>query len=139
MKGYKKILIAVNESLEVLRHGLRLASDESCWVTIVKVVPPYDGDLNLVGIRNIREVLNSGSEKAADAIRNAAEAERGLVKTRIEEGRIHEKIVEVAEDERCDLIVMGRRNRKGLMKFIGNNVITKVLRTAPCPVLVVEA
>lgn len=139
MKGYKKILIAVNGSLDVLNHGLKLASDESCWVTVVKVIPPYEGDLNLVGISNIREVLNSGSEKASKAIREVAEAERGLIKTRIEEGKIHERIVAVAAEERCDLIVMGKRNKRGLMKFIGDNVINKVLRSAPCPVLVVES
>jgi len=139
MKGYKKILIAVNGSLDVLRQGLKVASDESCWVTVVKVIPPYEGDLNLVGIKNISEVLNGGSDKAADDIKKVAEAERGLVKTRIEEGKIHERIVEVAADERCDLIVMGKRKKKGLMKFIGDNVLGKVLAIAPCPVLVVES
>ncbi|MBI4690885.1 MAG: hypothetical protein HY754_11580, partial [Nitrospirae bacterium] len=59
MKGYRKILIAVNGSKEVLRQGLKLAYDEECWVTVIKVIPPYEGDLNLTGIKNIGDVLTS--------------------------------------------------------------------------------
>lgn len=43
MKGYRKILIAVNGSKDVLLKGLKLAGDEKCWVTVVKVLPPYEG------------------------------------------------------------------------------------------------
>lgn len=139
MKGYKKILIAVNGSKDVLRQGLKLADDEGCWVTVMKVIPPYEGDLNLVGIRNIKEVLNSGGEKDIAEIKDIAEAERGMIKTRLEEGKIHERIVSVAEDERCDLIIMGKSNEKGFRKYFGDNVLNKVLRSAHCPVLVVEA
>jgi len=139
MKGFKKILIAVNGSKEVLKKGLQLAGDEGCWVTVIKVIPPYEGDLSLVGIRNIREALDGGGEHAVAEINDVAKAEGSLVKTRLEEGKIHEKIVEVAEDERCDIIVMGRNAKKGIRKFFGDGIINKVMRHAHCPVLVVDA
>ena len=141
MKGYKKILIAVNGSKEALLQGLKLAGDEGCWVTVVKVVPPYEGDINLVGIKNIREALDGGGEKAITEIKNIAEAERGLVKTRLEEGDIHTKIVEVAEDEKCDLIIMGKSKSKKsrFIKIFGDRILKKVISQSPCPVLVVEA
>ena len=112
MKGFKKILIAVNGSKGVLRQGLKLAGDEGCWVTVIKVMPPYEGDLSLVGINNIRDVLNGGGDNAVEEINEVAKTEGCLVKTRLEEGKVHEKIVEVAEDERCDIIVMGRNAKK---------------------------
>ncbi len=136
MKGYRKILIAVNGSKDTLRKGLRLAQDEKCWVTVVKVVPPYDGDLNLTGIKNIEDVLTSSAEKEITEIRNVAQAERTIVKTRLEEGEVHEKIVEVAADEKCDLIIMGNSRTNWLKKLFGKNVIEKVINQAPCPVLV---
>ena len=138
MKGYKKILIAVNGSKEILLKGFKLASDEGCWVTVIKVVPPYEGDINLVGIKNIKEVLNGDGEKAISEIKNFAKINGGFIKARLEEGKIHEKIVEVAEDERCDLIIMGKSKQKGIQKFLGGNVLYKVLTSAPCPVLVVD-
>jgi nucleotide-binding universal stress UspA family protein len=139
MKGYRKILIAMNSSKEVLKQGLRLAGDERCWVTVVKVIPPYDGDLDLTSIKNLGDVLDSGAGKDASVIKEVAMAERALVKTRIEQGEVHEKIVEVAEDENCDLIIMGRNSANWIRKLFGKNIIEKVINTAPCPVLVVGA
>lgn len=139
MKGYRKIVIAVNGSKDVLRQGLRLAQDEKCWVTVVKVVPPQDGDINLVGIRNISDVLDNGARKETNEIMNIAQTESALVKTRVEEGDIPEKIVEVAEDEKCDLIIMGANKTNWFRKLFGKNVVEKVINQAPCPVLVVGA
>lgn len=139
MRGYRKILIAVNGSLEVLNQGLRLASDEKCWVTVVKVIPPYEGDLDLVGIKNIEDVLNSNGQEAISAIKNTADSAGALIKTRLEQGSADRKIVEVAEEEACDLIIVGARKRHWLRKFFGDNVVEKVINQAPCPVLVVGA
>ena len=139
MKGFKKILIAVNGSKNLLRQGLKLADDEGCWVTVIKVIPEYEGDLNLVGIRNIREVLDGEGAKAVEEINEVVRAERCMVKTRLEKGKVHEKIVEVAEDEHCDIIVMGRNVKKGIGRYFGNRTFNKVAKLAPCPVLVVNA
>jgi len=137
MKGYRKILIAVNGSKEVLLKGLQLASDEKCWVTVVKVIPSYEGDLNLTGIKNLEDVLDSEGHKVISDINSTAEAEGALIKTRLEEGDVHKKIVEVAEEERCDLIIMGSRKRNWIRKIFGDNVVEKVINQAPCPVFVV--
>lgn len=137
MKGYRKVLIAVNGSKSVLTEGLRLASDEKCWVTVVKVIPPYDGDLNLTGIKNIEDVLNSESRKEISEINGAADEEGALIKTRVETGDVHRKILEVAEEERCDVIILGAPKQNWLRKLLGDNVVEKVINQAPCPVLVV--
>ncbi len=138
MKGYRKVLIAVNGSLDVLEHGIRLARNEKTWVTVVKVIPPFDGDLNLTGIKNIEDVLDSGAGKAASMIKNAAEAGGALIKTRVEEGDVPGKIVDVAREERCDLIILGAKKEKGLLeRLFGDHVIEKVIDQAPCPVFVV--
>lgn len=139
MKGYRKILIAVNGSKGVLKQGLRLAYDEKCWVTVMKVIPPYEGDLNLTGIKNIEDVLNSGVSGAVSEIKDIAKDEGALIKTRVEEGEVDKKIVEVAEEERCDIIIMGGNKTNWFKKLFGKNVIEKVIDQAPCPVLVVGA
>ena len=137
MKGYRKVLIAVNGSMKVLADGLKLASDERCWVTVVKVLPPNDGDLNLTGIKNIEDVLSGGAESSLSEIQKTAIEERALIKTMLLEGEPHIKILEAAEEERCDVIVMGRQKGGILRKLFGDNVVEKVIGQAPCPVLVV--
>lgn len=139
MKGYRKILIAVNGSREVLKDGLKIAGDEECWVTVLKVIPPYEGDLHLTGIKNIEDALNSNAGKEISEIKEIAESERTLIKTRVEEGKVDEKIVEVAESEDCDLIIMGSNKTNWLKKIFGKNIVEKVINQAPCPVLVVGA
>ena len=137
MKGYRKVLIAVKDSRDLLRQGLRVAEDEKCWVTVVKVIPPHDGSLNLTAVKNIEDLLDNGARKATAEINEIAETEKVLVKTRIEEGEVHEKILEVAEDEDCDLIIMGQNKTNWIKRLFGRNIVEKIINQAPCPVLVV--
>lgn len=139
MRGFRKVLIAVNGSKEVLKQGINLAQDEKTWITVVKIVQPYEGDLNLTGIKNIEDVLDNGSSKAASDIAAIANENGALIKTRIEQGGdIPERIVEVAEEERCDLIIMGSKKKKGIMsRLFGDHIVEKVIDKASCPVYVV--
>lgn len=138
MKGYRKVLIALNGHKEVLQQGIKLARDEKTWITVVKVVQPFDGDLNLTGIKNLEDVLEDGSSRAITEIKKIAEAEGALIKTRFEQGDVPQRIVEVAEEEKCDLIIMGSKKKKGILsRLFGDHVVEKVIDRAPCPVFVV--
>ncbi|OGW36264.1 MAG: hypothetical protein A2010_18885 [Nitrospirae bacterium GWD2_57_9] len=138
MKGYRKVLIALNGHKEVLEQGVKLARDEKTWITVVKVVRPFDGDLDLTGIKNLDDVLDDGNGQAVTEISKIAEQEGALIKTRFEQGNVPQRIVEVAEEERCDLIIMGSRKKKGLFsRLFGDHVVEKVIDRAPCPVFVV--
>jgi len=138
MKGYRKVLIALNGSKEVLEQGIRLAKDEKTWITVVKVVQPFDGDLNLTGIKNLNDVLDDGGSAAVREINRTAEAEGALVKTRLEQGDVPQRIIDVAAEERCDLIIMGSKKKKGILsRLFGDHVVEKVIDRAPCPVFVV--
>ena len=137
MKGYRKILIAVNGSASVVKQGLKLAQDEKCWVTVLKVIPPYEGDLNLTSIKNIQDVLDSGVKKISAEIKDIAATEKALIKLRVEEGDIEKKIVETAEEERCDIIVMTSHKQNWFQRLLFGDVVENIINTAPCPVLVV--
>lgn len=140
MNGIRKVLIALNGSREVLSTGIRLAQDEKTWVTVVKVVEPFDGNLDLTGIKNLEDVLDDGGGRALAEVRSMAAAEGALIKTRLEQGDVPRTIVEVAEEERCDLIIMGSKRKKGwFSRIFGDHVVEKVIRQAPCPVFVVGA
>ncbi len=138
MKGYRKVLIALNGHKEVLTQGVKLAQDEKTWITVLKVVRPFDGDLNLTGIKNLDDVLDDGSSQAIAAVNRIAESEGALIKTRLEQGDVPQRIVEVAEEEQCDLIIMGSKKKKGFFsRLFGDHVVEKVIDRAPCPVFVV--
>src|SRR5262245_44784958 len=55
------------------------------------------------------------------------------------EGQPVEQILHLAEEIRCDLIVMGTHGRKGVGRVLLGSVAEKVVRRAPCPVVTVRA
>jgi nucleotide-binding universal stress UspA family protein len=139
MKGVKKILVAVNGSLKPLEKGLELARDEKSWLTVVKVVPPYNGDLNLIGIKDIEGALSGVEKETISKIKDMADSERALMKLRVVEGDIHQKIIDTAEEESCDLIIMGARRHSGWARIFGDRTVGKVINGTSRPVLVVDA
>ncbi len=57
---------------------------------------------------------------------------------RIVAGHPAETICRIAEDEKHDLIIMGRRGLSGVSSFFLGSVSDKVTHHAVCPVLVVH-
>jgi nucleotide-binding universal stress UspA family protein len=49
------------------------------------------------------------------------------------------EILHTAEDERCDMIIMGTQGRSGLGRLLMGSVAEEVLRKATCPVIVVRS
>lgn len=141
MGKYKKILVAVDGSesgRNALLQAFRLAVEEKCWITVTSVVPPFTGDLDLTGVRG--DVLASLAKPYEDALRDAEElarVERVLIKTVREEGETYERIVDLADAENCDIIVMGRRGLKKIDRTLVGSVTARIIGHARQDVLVV--
>jgi len=58
------------------------------------------------------------------------------VVTEVQVGEPAEEIVDYARLEQVDLIVMGSRGLSPIKELLLGSVSDKVLRTAPCPVLI---
>lgn len=54
-------------------------------------------------------------------------------------GPVAHEIVRCAQEREVDLIVMGTHGRSGVQHMLLGSVTEKVIRTAPCPVLVIRA
>jgi nucleotide-binding universal stress UspA family protein len=59
------------------------------------------------------------------------------VKVELRIGQASEKILEVVREQRIDLVVIGREGGSGLSRALFGQVAEKIVRKAPCPVLVV--
>jgi universal stress protein A len=57
---------------------------------------------------------------------------------RILKGPVVEALLEVAEAEQIDVIVMGTHGRRGITAVVMGSVAEAIVRRAPCPVLVVK-
>ncbi len=57
---------------------------------------------------------------------------------RIRQGRVREEILEMARKLPADLIVMGGTRRRGFQKLFGGRLVDKIIRQAPCRVIVAD-
>jgi nucleotide-binding universal stress UspA family protein len=130
MSRYRKILVAVDSSesgRNALHQAFKLANDEKCWITVTSVVPPYEGEIELVGVSDIRAVLRKPCDEALAEVEKIAKTERMLVKTVCEEGEVHERIVDLADAENCDVIVMGKRGLRRIERALIGSVTARVI------------
>jgi nucleotide-binding universal stress UspA family protein len=136
--GYSKILVAFDGS-ESSRNALRQAIEkfEQSWIKVLAVVPVYEGDLELVGVSNLKGVLNNPTDNLLETAREIAGPEEGRIITNVEQGEVYEKIVDVATDEDCNLIVMGRRGLHRLENMLVGSVTARVIANSVTDVLVV--
>ncbi len=140
MSRYRKILVAYDGSSSAknaLSLAAQLAREGNSWIKVLAVVPVYEGDLELIGVSNIKDTLEGpGKELLAEA-RKIADEEDVHILTNMAQGEPYEKIVEVAEDEYCDLIVIGRRGQSNLERELMGSVTARVIGHTLKDVLVV--
>ena len=140
MARYQKILVAFDGSASgenALRQALRLACDEKCWIRVVTVVPPFEGELDLTGVGDIHEAILRPARALLARAEAIAKESGGLIKTSLEEGEASQRIAAVAAEERCGIIVMGRRGISRLERMMVGSVTARVIGHSPVDVLVV--
>ncbi|MBU1567969.1 MAG: universal stress protein [Proteobacteria bacterium] len=137
----KKILLAIDGSKHsnaVLEKSIEYAKFLNAKIIIlychnkfpVNLGEPYR-DSQIAAI--IRE-----SEKLVAPFVQRLESENIPVEDRLMEEPAGKMISEVAEIEKCDLVIIGSRGFSNLTNLIVGSVTTRVLQTAPCPVLVIR-
>lgn len=139
MKLFERILVGVDgspSSLHALRQMLRFSYAEKIPCIAASVVPPYEGDLRLVGVKDIKAVLREPSEKALRIITEEAEKERLPVQTVCLEGKPHEELIAFAAEKRCDLIALGTRG-ESFEKYLLGSVTARVIGYSTVDVLVI--
>lgn len=114
------------------RHGARVrvlhVVEETTYPPFYRgSAPGWEHDLE-----RIREHTRAEIEKMR--------AGRGQVPMEVEvvEGRAARAIVDAARTRRVDLLVMGSSGLSGARGYLVGSVAERVLRTAPCPVLIVK-
>jgi nucleotide-binding universal stress UspA family protein len=137
---YRKILVAIDGSeagFHALEESFKLAIDEKCWITVVSVAPPYQGDLFLTAVGNMQKTLKEPYERALSVADQMAKSSRMLIKTVCEEGEPFERIIDLADAENCDIIIMGRTGKSNIEKALVGSVTSRVIGYTYKDVLVV--
>lgn len=134
------MLVAIDgseSSMHALKESFKLARNEKSWITVVSVVPEYKGDLDLVALGNVMASMRKPCEDALHKAEELAKAEGALIKTVCEEGEAYERIIDLAEADNCELIVMGRRGMSRLERVLVGSVTARVIGHSRRDVLIV--
>jgi nucleotide-binding universal stress UspA family protein len=129
-------------SQQGLRSALELAETFGGKLLLLHVVEPPPYPVEGIVPSNLGATLLDDLERQAstDLAQMLPEAQRSKVEVtrRVVVGIPYRKIVEVAEEEKSDLIVMTTHGRTGLSHLVMGSVAEKIVRTAPCPVLTIR-
>jgi nucleotide-binding universal stress UspA family protein len=136
---FKKMLVPTDGSTlaaQAADTAVQLAKSQAAHVVGVYVIDPFPyigiGDASAVGLQAYLTEAKGAATRALEALGKVCEA-AGVGFTVVYEG-----ILETADAEGCDLIVMGSHGRQGVKALILGSVAQKVLTHAKVPVLVVK-
>jgi nucleotide-binding universal stress UspA family protein len=141
MGCYRKILIALDGSPDAhaaLRHAAELAHDQHAQLVVLTVVPP---PVHAGGIGAAPALIADYASAFARELHDAVETlphEIGVT-SRLTKGKAAQRILEVADECCCDLIVMGFHGHGRLHHALRGSVSDTVVRESRRPVLLVRA
>ena len=144
---FRSIVVGTDGSetaTEAVRQAIELAKATGARIELVSAYEPVSGQRlreesqqvpeDLQWMVNPREDVSETLEQAAGQLR-----ESGVeVETHAREGDPADAILDVAEEERADLIVVGNKGMTGAKRFLLGSVPNKVSHHAPCSVLIIR-
>jgi nucleotide-binding universal stress UspA family protein len=125
-----------------VRYALEIAREVSAEVIVYHVVPMGEDWFSRQDKHSPVRNLLANEEATLDkflAEKCADDVKLVKVHQKVEFGGPHTSIVEAAEREGVDLIVMSTHGRTGLSHILLGSVTEKVVARAPCPVLVIPS
>lgn len=138
MQWIEKALVAVNDSkaaLHAFTEALRLSLVYGFRLEAVCVAPPFQGDLSLVGVKDLKRSRAEPCRTVLDeAVRMAEEAGAGLATFAAEGDRI-EAILQVAAKGAYNLIILGQA--PGILWTAVGSLTAGLLRHSPVDLLVI--
>ena len=140
----KNILVPVDFSdcsIKALRYAIPLAKEHKAAITLAYVVPSVSatfGEYGAFDAAAITKEMRAGAERQLATL--AVDEGRGLVATDtvVRTGPAAAEIVTLAKDLPADIIVISTHGRSGFKHVLLGSVAERVVRHAPCPVLVVR-
>jgi nucleotide-binding universal stress UspA family protein len=143
MIEWKKICCAVDFG-DPSRIAMAQAADlarllEAELVLVHVFVPPPPSASDVLVSPEISNVDVEQQQELLERWRTEAEHRAGRpTRARVLRGAPAAKIVQLAREERCDLVVVGTHGRSGIPRVVLGSVAERVARQCECPVLVVH-
>ena len=139
----KKVLCPLNFSnnaLAALDYAVDLARQNDGQLILLHVVDNPLADQYGPTAQNFYAEVEHALEKSKQMLAEVVRTRAANVpcETIAKRGNPYEEIIDLANAQQADLIVMSTHGRTGPQRLLIGSVAEKVVRTAPCPVLTVR-
>lgn len=138
---YKSILVPFDGSefsKKALERACELSKIDGAEITVLYVIPRYEEMIEFLRTESIERAMTEEAERILDGARTIASQTGVTIATTIKEGRAGDKIIEIANTLKNDLIVIGTYGWKGVSRAIMGSTTERVIMNASCPVLTVR-
>jgi nucleotide-binding universal stress UspA family protein len=145
---YRRILVPLDHSptsQRGLQEALNMAKAFDASLVLLHVTEFMPIMVDMTGSAVIEQVsaqMRSAGQRLLERAHDAARSAGVASEAHLEDSaaaRVCDVIVQQARDHQCDLIVMGTHGRRGVEHTLLGSDAERVLRLAPCPVLLVRA
>lgn len=139
----KRLLLPTDFS-ESARHAFSYALSLACQygaevhlLHVVEVLPAgYTGELLTGAMSSVVEEITGYARREMARLTTEARAQGLAVQEHLAQGKPATEILRVAREGKMDLVVIGVHGRGALSHALFGSTTEKVVRRAPCPVLV---
>ncbi len=143
--GCKKILVATDGSkysLAAASEAIGIAKRCGAFLYIVSALPSESSPFDIVHSEMLKGPIEQyelrEAEKNVKDVMLITEQEGIPARTIVESGPPYKAILEAAEKEKIDLIIMGSHGRTGMERLLMGSVAERVVGHAACAVLIVK-
>lgn len=127
-------------STAALEYAISLAKPLRADLILTHVIEPFPyAGVNGMAFINFEERLLPEARARLDKISQRPQGEKLSVEMHLASGIPSREIINLAEREGADLIVLGTHGRTGINHLMAGSVAEKVVRLSPCPVLTVHS
>jgi nucleotide-binding universal stress UspA family protein len=143
----RKILVALdgsNPSFNASTYAIDFAKRYDAELIVLSIVSPIPYSqfeyANIGRMKEIETIEKEKSEQYIDKVKQKAIENKVTVKTEVlvKYTSVVKEIVEYAENNKVDMIVIGSRGMAGFKKLLLGSVANGVVTYSHCPVLVVK-
>jgi nucleotide-binding universal stress UspA family protein len=143
---FKSIVVATDGSkysAAAASEAIGIAKRNNARLTAISVVPaelatPADIDFATIAREKLADQEMHNAEKNAKAVKEAAQKESIEAQAFVMSGKPADAIIEIAKDQKADLVVVGSHGRTGLDRLLMGSVAERVIVLATCAVLAVK-
>jgi universal stress protein A len=146
MSAIRHVLYATDfssASRRAFKTAAAMAKASRARLTILHVIVPLvplvpEQYLDPTTLARLDAETRRWSERRLATLADQAKRAGARAATLVRHGNPAAEIVRAARGARADLVVLGTHGRQGLSKFFVGSVASRVVATAPCPVVTVR-